>query len=270
MHRSARHGIMGSMKISGTITLAAACLIAGASTARGDTRYFWKDAEGEHYTRDKPRMVTPYTQVSIPDTVAWRSPPPRTDGSTEGAALPAQDLFRKVSPSVYWVRSDPTGLSGSSRYGSAIAVSDHEAVTNCHIVAQPEARLTMGGSQSGEATEAELVAVDFDADRCVVKAHSLTLKPVSGIRRYDSLEVGEIVFAVGNPRGMERTLSDGLISGMRSRGDARLIQFTAAISPGSSGGGLFDAHGNLVAITSYSLKGAQGINFAIPAEDFWR
>jgi S1-C subfamily serine protease len=49
-----------------------------------------------------------------------------------------------------------------------------------------------------------------------------------------------------------------------------LIQFIAAISPGSSGGGLFDAHGNLVAITSYSLKGAQGINFAIPAEDFWR
>jgi S1-C subfamily serine protease len=61
-----------------------------------------------------------------------------------------------------------------------------------------------------------------------------------------------------------------LISGLRSQDDARLIQFTAAISPGSSGGGLFDAHGNLVAITSYSLKGAQGINFAIPAEDFWR
>jgi hypothetical protein len=46
---------MGSMKISVTITLAAACLIAGASPTRAETRYFWKDAEGEHYTRDKPR-----------------------------------------------------------------------------------------------------------------------------------------------------------------------------------------------------------------------
>jgi hypothetical protein len=120
---------MGSMKISGTITLAAACLIAGASATRAETRYFWNDAEGEHYTRDKPRMVTPYTQVSIPDTVAWRSPPAHADGSTEGAALPAQDLFKKVAPSVYWVRSDPTGIRGSSRYGSAIAVSDQPSPT---------------------------------------------------------------------------------------------------------------------------------------------
>jgi S1-C subfamily serine protease len=261
---------MATMKISVTITLAAVCLIVGANTTRAETRYFWNDAEGEHYTRDKPRMGTPYAQVSIPDTVAWRSPPAHTDGSIEGAALPAQDLFKKVAQSVYWVRSDPTGISGSSRYGSAIAVSDHEAVTNCHIVAQADVRLTLGGNKSGEGAEAELVAIDFDADRCVVKTPSLKLNPVSGIRRYDSLEVGEAVFAVGNPRGMERTLSDGLISGLRSQDDARLIQFTAAISPGSSGGGLFDAHGNLVAITSYSLKGAQGINFAIPAEDFWR
>jgi serine protease Do len=258
------------MKIFCALILAAACLLFGANPIRAETRYFWADAEGEHYTRDKPRMVTPYTQVSIPDTVAWRSPPAHADGSTEGAALAARDLFKKVAPSVYWVRSDPTGISGSSRYGSAIAVSDHEAITNCHIVAQGGARLTLGGNQAGEPAEAELVAVDFDADRCVVKTRALTLNPVSGIRRYDSLEVGEAVFAVGNPRGMERTLSDGLISGMRMREEMRLIQFTAAISPGSSGGGLFDAHGNLVAVTSYSLKGAQGINFAIPAEDFWR
>ena len=256
------------MKIS--VILAEACLIVGANAVHAETRYFWSDAEGEHYTRDKPRMVTPYTQVSIPDTVAWRSPPAHPEGNTEGAALAAQALFKKVAPSVYWVRSDSTGLGSSTRYGSAVAVSDHEAVTNCHIVATANARLTLGASQSGEAAEVELVAVNFDADRCVVYAHSLTLNPVSGIRRYDSLEVGEAIFAVGNPRGMERTLSNGLISGMRSRDEARLIQFTASISPGSSGGGLFDAHGNLVAITSYSLKGAQGINFAIPAEDFWR
>jgi S1-C subfamily serine protease len=50
----------------------------------------------------------------------------------------------------------------------------------------------------------------------------------------------------------------------------RFLQTTAPISPGSSGGGLFDGSGNLVAITSMSLRGAQNINFAIPAEDFWK
>jgi hypothetical protein len=54
------------------------------------------------------------------------------------------------------------GRHGSSRYGSAIAVSDHEAVTNCHIVAQADVRLTLGGNKSGEGAEAELVAIDFD------------------------------------------------------------------------------------------------------------
>ena len=148
-------------------------------------------------------------------------------------------------------------------------------VSNAPMIPDHRSRKTLADRQPHtsirvKSKSAELVAIDFDADRCVVKTPSLTLNPVSGIRRYDSLEVGEAVFAVGNPRRMERTLSDGLISGLRSQDDGRLIQFTAAISPGSSGGGLFDAHGNLVAITSYSLKGAQGINFAIPAEDFWR
>jgi hypothetical protein len=47
------------MKIGVTITLAATCLIVGANTTHAETRYFWSDTEGEHYTRDKPRMVTP-------------------------------------------------------------------------------------------------------------------------------------------------------------------------------------------------------------------
>jgi S1-C subfamily serine protease len=50
----------------------------------------------------------------------------------------------------------------------------------------------------------------------------------------------------------------------------RFLQTTAPISPGSSGGGLFDGRGNLVGVTSFTLKGAQNINFAIPAEDFWK
>jgi S1-C subfamily serine protease len=256
--------------------LRAAWLLAAlCGAAAAETRYFWTDALGEHYSKDKPITPELYSKIDVPDTVAWRSPPHRGEPLTDGEPLPPQELFRQVAPSVYWVRREPNGsgfgsAAGGGKYGSAIAVSEHEAITNCHIVAEADSRLTLGAGQPDEGAEAELVAVDFDADRCVVEVKSLTLRPVTKVRSYDSLEVGEAVYAVGNPRKMARTLSTGLVSGMREREEGRLIQFTAPISPGSSGGGLFDARGNLIGVTSYSLRGAQDINFAIPAEDFWQ
>ena len=61
-------------------------------------------------------------------------------------------------------------------------------------------------------------------------------------------------------------------AGENDRGGAggRYLQTTAAISPGSSGGGLFDAHGNLLGITAFTMSNSQSLNFAIPAEDFWQ
>jgi S1-C subfamily serine protease len=60
-----------------------------------------------------------------------------------------------------------------------------------------------------------------------------------------------------------------LISGLRAKDDIALIQTTAPISPGSSGGGLFDERGNLVGITTFLLQGGQQLNFAVAAESFW-
>jgi S1-C subfamily serine protease len=84
------------------------------------------------------------------------------------------------------------------------------------------------------------------------------------------ITVGQNVFAVGNPKGLELTMSAGLVSSLRrnTAGQLVLIQTSAAISGGSSGGGLFDAQGNLVGLTTLgSVTGdAQNLNFAIPAE----
>jgi S1-C subfamily serine protease len=95
-----------------------------------------------------------------------------------------------------------------------------------------------------------------------------------GVRSYDSLEVGEKVYTLGSPVGLELTLSDGLISGRRDEDGFHYVQTTAPISPGSSGGGLFDARGNLVGVTTLVLTGRerlnQALNFAIPAEAFWQ
>jgi hypothetical protein len=84
-----------------------------------------------------------------------------------------------------------------------------------------------------------------------------------------SLQIGEPVYAIGAPRGLELTLSNGIVSSLRPNDGSHLIQTTAAISPGSSGGGLFDARGNLVGITTLYLTDSQSLNFAVPADWIW-
>lgn len=86
------------------------------------------------------------------------------------------------------------------------------------------------------------------------------------MRSSRTLKTGERVYAVGAPQGLELTLSEGLISGLRPTDDAQLVQTSAPISPGSSGGGLFDSKGQLVGVTTLYLKEGQNLNFAVPAE----
>ena len=85
-------------------------------------------------------------------------------------------------------------------------------------------------------------------------------------RSSSSLAVGERVYAIGAPEGLELTLSEGVISGLRESGGGCVIQTSAAISPGSSVGGLSDTEGRLIGITTFSLKEGQNLNFALPTE----
>ena len=71
-------------------------------------------------------------------------------------------------------------------------------------------------------------------------------------------------------RCCNQTLSEGLISGLRRHKNVRYVQTSASVSPGSSGGGLFDQHANLVGIMTFLLEGGQNLNFAIAAEEFWK
>jgi S1-C subfamily serine protease len=81
----------------------------------------------------------------------------------------------------------------------------------------------------------------------------------------DNLQTGEQILAIGNPYGFENTISDGLISGIRKIGDFKLLQITAPVSPGSSGGALFNMKGEVIGITSIGSQwDAQNLNFAIP------
>ena len=184
--------------------------------------------------------------------------------------LSAAELFKRVQRSVFIVLASRSAADARDRdimQGSAVAVSDHLLLTNCHVVMdRPLIKLV----HEGRRAKAKLVAADDDSDRCVIKT-SATLKPVGGVRTLDSITVGERVFAIGAPLSLELTLSEGLVSGIRREAVRNLVQTSAPLSPGSSGGGLFDERGNLLGITTLaSINGAQNLNFAIAAGDWWR
>lgn len=212
--------------------------------------------------------ATPVAATSLPRPAA--ALPKRPDRFNTKSLSPA-DLFKKVQRSVWVVVATASLADAQARdvaQGSAIAVSEHLLLTNCHVV---NGRELIKIVQDNTIADAKLVAADLAPDRCVIRAIGLTLVPVAGVRPFDDLAVGERVFAIGAPVSLERTLSEGLLSGLRRLPGHNLVQTSAAISPGSSGGGLFDERGNLIGITTLELAamGVQNLNFAIAAADYW-
>jgi S1-C subfamily serine protease len=269
-HRSSRLGPRALITLLWSVVAFAAMF---GETAAAEKRYIWTDGEGvTHFTKEAPPNSTSYRMVTVPDGISWQHAPPMSEEIPADRKLSSQELFKQVSRSVLWVESEAHDWAGteSVSYGSAVAISEDEVLTNCHVIGTGQETIRVGDDKQTVTENVELAAADFDADRCVLHVKGLTLQPIRGVRSISSLEIGETVYAIGNPRGLRRTISQGLISGVRDLGDVRFVQTTAAISPGSSGGGLFDTRGNLVAITALTLAHSQELNFAVPAEDFWK
>jgi len=178
--------------------------------------------------------------------------------------LSARELFEKASPAVVRieVRDRRSKLVAQ---GSGFFVSDDGLiVTNYHVIAgayHAVARLSNGSEYPVEG----VAAVDQEGDLSLLKVNGKDL-PFLEATGQGLTEVGTKVYAIGNPQGLTNTLSEGLVSGHRVM-DAKVtvIQTTAAISPGSSGGPLLTADGSVVAVTSSYLEEGQNLNFAVPA-----
>jgi hypothetical protein len=108
-------------------------------------------------------------------------------------------------------------------------------------------------------------AFNEEMDLAILRTSGTEL-PAVKIASLGTLSVGQEVVSIGNPLGLEGSLGTGVVSGFRDVGLGRLIQTTVPLSPGSSGGGLFDSNGELVGITTASLAQGQGLNFAVSAE----
>jgi hypothetical protein len=175
------------------------------------------------------------------------------------ALTPAQ-VFDKVKDAVVVVKT--LDAQGKVRgQGSGVLLSSGRVATNCHVV---EGGVSYRVGRGERLVSATLYVEDSDKDICLLDAKGIEGKPAQ-LGKAADLKVGDPVYAVGAPKGLELSLSDGIVAQLRGT-PSPLIQTTAAISPGSSGGGLFDKEGRLVGLTTFYLEGGQSLNFAMPAE----
>lgn len=186
-------------------------------------------------------------------------------GTSAAWALTPSDLFAKVSPSVWRVRTyDKEGLPLST--GSAVVVAPDTLITNCHVLRKASRVAVTHDAISVAAT---LTLWDTERDLCQLQARGIAA-PAVALGDGSRLIVGQSVYALGTPEGLELTLSAGLVSSLRKNAAQQLvaIQTSAPISHGSSGGGLFDEQGRLIGITTAMIAGnnAQNLNFAVPVD----
>ncbi|MEW6218414.1 MAG: tetratricopeptide repeat protein [Thermodesulfobacteriota bacterium] len=179
--------------------------------------------------------------------------------ATPAAAGEAELVFDQVRRSVVTVTAlDERGQAEWE--GSGVAVAEGQVLTNCHVIDDAqEVRVHLADQD----LPARPHLADRPRDLCVLAVPGLAAAPVR-TRPFAAVFVGERVYAVGNPLGLGLAVSAGLIAALDQEEPG--IYTTAPLSPGSSGGGLFDAQGRLVGITTRVLAFAQNFNLALPAD----
>lgn len=209
------------------------------------------------------------------------SPSNITDPATATDEQNNIEIYRTLSPGVVNVHStsyardffgfvEPQEGSGS---GSVID-QDGNILTNYHVIEGAQKLAVSFGGQKNYA--AKVIGGDPDTDLAVIRLIERPKEPLTIVPLGDSekLEVGQKVLAIGNPFGLDRTLTTGVISGLQRPIRARngrpiegAIQTDASINPGNSGGPLLDSHGRMIGINSQILSpsgASAGVGFAVP------
>ena len=208
-----------------------------------------------------------------------------TAASSSGSSLTTEQVADMVSPSVVVITTEQVVYSQWSWYGQSqvesgagsgvIISSDGYILTCAHVV---DGASTITVTIDDKDYTATLVGEDTTSDVAVIKIDATGLTPAT-VGDSDSLKVGQSVMAVGNPLGeLGGTVTGGMISalnrsvtiqGTSSTNTMSLIQMDASVSPGNSGGGLFNMSGELIGIVNAksSSSDAEGLGFAIPIND---
>jgi S1-C subfamily serine protease len=209
------------------------------------------------------------------------SQPVSDPGANGGRTV--QDIYRAEGPGVAFIQAE--GVSESSVFGQEegtatgsgfVVDEDGTIVTNAHVVDGAE-EVTVSFEEGGDSIDADVKGVDPDTDLAVLKIDPGEVEDLTVLPLGDSseLRVGDPVVAIGNPFGLQRTVTTGIVSALQRQIDApsgfsisNVIQTDASINPGNSGGPLLDARGRVIGINSQIAtgggQGSVGIGFAVP------
>jgi 2-alkenal reductase len=200
-------------------------------------------------------------------------------------------LFERVSPSVVSIslrRDGPSAMtserprSGDAAGSGIVWDAAGHIVTNAHVLeSMAEGRILAVSFDGARRLPARVVGMAPEVDLAVIRLET-TDRPLAPIERGTSagLKVGQLVFAIGNPFGLDRSLSQGIISALdrklptvAGREVAGVIQTDAAINPGNSGGPLLDARGRLIGLNTAILSRSgtsAGVGFSVPVDTLAR
>jgi hypothetical protein len=148
--------------------------------------------------------------------------------------------------------------------GSGFFVGPGLVATNYHVIEGAGGGTAKLIGQEGKYRLTGVGASDAVHDLALVGVEGATGPPLTLAE--EAIEVGQPVFAIGNPRGLEGTFSSGIVSSVRGFQSDTIVQITAPISPGSSGGPVIDEHGRVVGVATASYTAGQNLNFAVPVK----
>src|SRR2546423_12018926 len=175
------------------------------------------------------------------------------------------DLVRRIKPAAVAIETFDARGEKLSR-GSGFFIDKDRVVTNRHVIEgafRADVHLNSGNSFPVKS----VVAVDAEADIALLKVDA----PPNQVRSLSldrtSPQEGESLVVIGNPFGLEGSVTNGIVSAVRDiPGFGRIIQITAPISPGSSGSPVVNMHGQVIGVATLQITGGQSVNFAIPSE----
>ncbi len=175
--------------------------------------------------------------------------------------LTPEEIFEACSPAIFSV----TIWDGSSlqTVGSGFFInSDGLAITNYHVIEGTDfATISLPGLHSYSVMG--VLHYDKDVDYAIIKTNATNV-PYIKIGDSDLISEGEKIYTIGNPQGLANSISDGIVANSHREEFDGMIQITAPISPGSSGGALLNSRGEVIGITTATLTSGQNLNFAVP------
>ena len=197
---------------------------------------------------------------------------PQTAAAQQACTESLASLFERVSPSVVSIQVTKINKAKPQRrfetvVGSGVLIDrDGQVLTNAHVVDGAASLLIT--LDSGARTPARLLGMDTVTDLALLRIDTASPLPVARLGDSAALRVGDEVVAIGNPMGLEQTMTRGIVSGLNRMlpglSEQPMIQTDAPINPGNSGGPLVDRCGAVVGINTFISEEANSIGFALP------